>query len=246
MNAIKVFRILGPIDARNIFRDSSIKWMIFLPLLMAIIIRWGVPPLTVSLEAQYGFDLTPYYPAILSYFFVAMCPFVFSMLVGFVLLDERDDNTLTALSVTPLSLNTYFAYRISMPIVLTIVLMFIIFPIAAIGTLPPEEILITAIAAAPTAPMFALFLATVAQNKVQGFALMKLAGMPLLAPIFGFFVDGPWEYAFGIVPTYWPMKVYWMLEAGQAGVWLHALVAVVYQSLIIWLLVKRFNKIMHS
>jgi len=245
MNAMTAFRILGPIDIRNVARDSSLKWMVFLPLLTALIIRWGLPPLTDRLLEEYGFDLTRYYPVIMSYFVVALCPMIFSTLMGFVLLDERDDQTLTALQVTPLSLNSYFAYRITLPIVLTVTLLFVIFPLAGVGVLAPSRILITAIAAAPTAPMFALFLGSVAQNKVQGFALMKLAGLPLLLPTFAFFVDTAWEYAFGIIPTYWPMKVYWMLEAGEPGIWPVVFVAVAYQLILTWVLLRRFNVVMH-
>jgi len=246
MNAIRVFKSLGPIDARNIFRDSTLQWMAFLPLLMALFLRWGVPPLTQTLLEQYGFALAPYYPAILAYFFIVLGPVTLSVLSGFLLLDEKDDNTLTALQVTPLPLNHYIAYRVVVPVLLTIGLMFVVFPVAGLGTLPAAALLLTAVAAAPMSPMFSLFLASIAKNKVQGFALMKLSGMVLLAPVFAFFVGSKWEYAFGIIPTFWPMKVYWMLEAGQEPVWPVFLTALIYQSLVTWFFVKRFNRTMHQ
>ncbi|MBI9047065.1 MAG: hypothetical protein JEZ06_21445 [Anaerolineaceae bacterium] len=246
MNLNTVFKALGPIDIRNVRRDSGIYWMLFLPVLSAVIIRWGVPPLTESLIQKYDFNLALYYPAILAYFFVIMAPITFSVMVGFMLLDEKDDNTLTALQVTPLSLNNYIAYRVAMPVLLTIIMMYIIFPLANIGTLTWTQLLVTAIAAAPMSPMFALYLASVAQNKVQGFALMKLSGFILFLPIFAYFIHSDWELAFGLIPTYWPMKVYWMLEAGQSGVWPFVAVSIIYQSFVTWLFIRRFNKIMHQ
>jgi fluoroquinolone transport system permease protein len=220
--------------------------MIFLPVLSALIIRWGVPPLTETLLQLYSFDLAPYYPVILAYFFVVMAPITFAVLIGFLLLDEKDDNTLTALQVTPLSLNNYIAYRVAIPVVLTVVMMFIIFPVANLGELESSKIFWTAVAAAPMSPMFALYLASIAQNKVQGFALMKLSGMVLFAPIFAFFVDSGWEYAFGLIPTYWPMKVYWMYAAGESPIWPIILVAVVYQSFVLSIFAHRFNKVLHQ
>lgn len=95
------------------------------------------------------------------------------------------------------------------------------------------------------APMLALYLASHAQNKVQGFALMKLSGIVLFAPIAAYFVDSGWEYAFGVVPTYWPMKVYWMLEAGEPGVWSFLVVGVAYQSVVTAWFVRRFNRTMY-
>lgn len=245
MNLTRIIRSLGPIDLRNVQRDSALSWMIFIPVMSALVLRWGVPPLTERLIELYSFDLTPYYPLLLSYFFVLMCPFTFGVLIGFLLLDEKDDQTLTALQVTPLSLNSYVAYRVAVPVLLTIVLMYVIFPLSDLGEFDPYIIGVTAIAAAPLSPMFALFLASQAQNKVQGFALMKMLGLVLFIPVLSYFVDSGWELLFGIIPTYWPIKVYWMLEAGETNVWLVVLVAVVYQSLITAFFIRRFNKVMH-
>lgn len=246
MNLNMIFRSLGPIDIRNIRRDSMISWMILLPVMLALFTRWAVPPITVRLMQQYGFDFTTYYPILLAYFFVGMCPMVFGALIGFLLLDEKDDQTLTALQVTPLPLNSYILYRVAIPVILTFVLMFVIFPLSNMVPFNIRTILLTAIAAAPMAPMLALFFASFAQNKIQGFALMKLTGFVLLAPIFAYFVTSNWELAFGLLPTYWPMKVYWMLSAGETNVWLYVIVAVVYQSLITAYFARRFYKILHQ
>lgn len=244
MKARTVFSALGPVDARNIFRDSSLKWMIFLPILSAFVLRWGIPPLTAWLSATYSFDLVPYYPALLAYFFIVMCPITFGVVTGFLLIDEKDDRTLTALQVTPLTLRAYLAYRVSIPIALTVILMFVIFPLADLDALTPAEILLSAIAAAPMAPMFALYIAAIAQNKVQAFALMKLSGIVLLMPVFAYFVDSGWEYVFGLIPTYWPMKVYWMLDVQAPGAGWFILAAVLVQGGLTLLLVRRFERVM--
>ena len=242
MNMLQALRALGPIDIRSVRRDSALSWMIFIPIISALILRWGVPPLTARILERYDFNLEPYYPAMLAYFFVIMAPVTFAVLIGFLLLDEKDDKTLTALQVTPLSLNAYLAYRITIPVLLTFVMMFVVFPVSGLDDLPLQDIFMIAIAAAPLSPMFALFLASVAQNKVQGFALMKLAGFLLFMPIFAYFTQSGWELAFGLIPTYWPMKVYWMLTSGQtAGIWVYILVAVLYQSVVTALFTRRFN-----
>ncbi len=246
MKALTILRALGPIDLRNIRRDGALSWMIFLPVLSALALRWGLPPLTAAVLARYGFDLTPYTPVVLAYLLVLMTPVTFAVLIGFLLLDEKDDQTLTALQVTPLSLNRYLAYRLAVPVALTVALMFVIFPLAGLTEFDLGVVLVTAIAAAPTAPMFALFLASLAQNKVQGFALMKLSGVVLFAPVLAFFVEGPWSLAFGVVPTYWPVKVYWLMAAGEPGVWPYLAVALIYQSAVAALFIRRFNQVLHQ
>ena len=91
MNARTIFAALGPMDARNVFRDSSLKWMFFLPVLSALVLRWGIPPLTRWLLETESFDLVPFYPVLLAYFFVVMCPITFGVLTGFLLIDEKDE-----------------------------------------------------------------------------------------------------------------------------------------------------------
>jgi fluoroquinolone transport system permease protein len=246
MNMTKVLRSLGPIDIRNIRRDSMVAWMIYIPILMALLARFGIPPLNARLLEQYNFDLTTYYPVLLSYFFIGLCPMVFGAVIGFLLLDEKDDRTLTALQVTPMPLTSYLIYRVSVPIILTILMFFIVFPLANLTTFDARMILICGIAAAPMAPMLALLLASIADNKIQGFALMKLTGVFLLAPIFAYFVTSNWELAFWLLPTYWPLKVYWMLSASEPNVWLYVAIAVVYQLLVTVFFARRFYKVLHQ
>lgn len=245
MNMLQTLRALSPIDLRSVWRDKMLSWMIFLPILGAIILRVGLPPLAARLRAQYAFDLEPWYPLFLSYFFVVMTPAIFGIMIGFLLLDEKDDQTLKALQVTPLSLRNYLAYRIAIPVVLTIAMMFILFPLSALDDISIPATFLTAIAAAPIAPALALFMAALAQNKVQGFALMKLTGVVLIMPIFAFIGDGGWEVIFMVIPTYWPMKSYLLLSDGQiTAAWPYLIAAVVYPAIIIWLFGKRFNRIM--
>ncbi|WP_298490441.1 hypothetical protein [uncultured Chloroflexus sp.] len=246
MKLSTVFRSLAPIDIRSIRRDSMTSWMIFLPILMALVIRWGVPPITARVMEQYNVDLTQYYPVLLAYFFIGMCPMVFGAVIGFLLLDEKDDRTLTALQVTPLPLSGYVLYRVTVPILLTFGLMFVLFPLANLTPFDLRTILLSAIAAAPTAPMMALLFGAIAQNKVQGFALLKLIGIILMVPIVAYFAPAGWELLFGIIPTYWPMKVYWLLYAGDTNVWLYVVVAVGYQLLVTSLFARRFYKVLHQ
>lgn len=245
MNLNTIFRSLGPIDIRSISRDSLVSWMIYIPIFMALVLRWGVPPLTERLMEQYNFDLVEYYPVLLAYCFIGMCPMIFGALIGFILLDEKDDGTLIALQVTPLPLSGYVLYRVTVPILLTFGLMFVLFPLANLTPFDLRTVLLSAIAAAPTAPMLALFFGSVARNKVQGFALMKLTGFIFIAPVAAYFAPAGWEPAFGIVPTYWPMKVYWLSYAGESNVWLYLVIAVVYQLLVATFFARRFYLVLH-
>jgi fluoroquinolone transport system permease protein len=245
MKAINVLKSLGPIDLRSVRRDSLLNWMILLPIVTGLVLRFGVPPLTASLIDKFSFDLTPYHPVIMAYFFVLMNPLVFGVVVGFLLLDERDDGTLTALQITPLPMVNYLAYRIVIPTILSIIMMLVVYPLTNMGDLRFSSVLISALVAAPMAPFIALAYASIAENKVQGFALMKGSSIILMPPILAFFIQSKWELAFGFLPTYWPLKVYWMLEAGDMNIWPYAVIGVIYACILVWVFTRRFNRIIH-
>ena len=240
--ATAVIRALGPIDAKSVARDSMLRWLIGMPVVLALAFRWGFPALNVWLGERYGFDLVPHYPLLVS-FLVLMVPTLMGSVVGFLLLDQRDDRTLTALQVTPLTVEGYLAYRITVPMVVSVPVMMASIAIADLVTMGIVPALAAAVQAAPTAVLYALFVATFASNKVQGFALLKGVGVLVWPPVIAWFISSPWQVAFGIDPLYWPLKLFWMLAAHEPGAWLCFLAGLTYQSLLIAILLRRFKTV---
>lgn len=245
MHALKVIRALGPIDARNVGRDAMLRWMAALPLVIAVAVRWLLPILIARLEALTQIVLTPYMPLVLSYGLLLLMPMLAGMVIGFLLLDQRDDQTLTALQVTPLPLSSYLAYRLGVPMLLSVALTLLTFPLAGLMTDQLGALLVAALAAAPLASIAALALAAFAANKVQGFALMKASGVFVMAPLIAAFVPSAWQLVFGIVPTYWPARLIWALQTADADAWVYLLVGLAYQALLLLLLLRRFERVMH-
>ena len=179
-----VIRALGPIDVKSVARDSMLRWMIGMPIILAFVFRWGVPAVGGWLGERYDFDLAPYHPLLTS-FLVLMTPTLMGSVVGFLLLDQRDDRTLTALQVTPLSVQGYLAYRIAVPMAVSVPVMMAGIAIADLVEMGIVAAFAAAVQAAPTAPLYALFVAAFAANKVQGFALLKGVGVLTWPPVFG-------------------------------------------------------------
>src|SRR5690349_16329264 len=107
MHTLTTFRTLMTTDLKNVRRDSLLVWLPFIPIIQALSIRVAVPIVTAALYQRLSFDLTPYYPLIMSGF-VMESPATIGMVIGLLLLDERDERTLTALLVTPMPLIRYF------------------------------------------------------------------------------------------------------------------------------------------
>lgn len=246
MTLLNVFRALGPIDAANVRRDELLRWFMVVPFLFAALFRYVVPWMRDGILARTSFDLAPYYILIIGYGFIIGVPTIFGTVIGFLLLDEKDDQTLTALQVTPITMPAYLTYRILIPVLLSVVLVLVAYPLAGLAPLPFVDLLLISLLAAPMAPIFALFLATCAKNKVQGFAIMKGSGSVLISPLVGYFFDGAWTWLFAIVPTFWAQKLLWIIDGGVGNRWVIFIVGLLVQSAILLLLVRRFNKVVRQ
>lgn len=230
---LTALRALGPLDAHNIWRDPLLKWLLFVPLLVALLVRFGFPILAELFATQFGFDLYLFRP-LLAGGLLLLPAMLVGMVIGFLLLDERDEGTLIALQVTPLTLTQLFLYRLLWPLAVGIVLTAVSLPLTGLGSWTWREIWLGAIVAAPLAPLLAFLLTAVAQNKVQGLALVKLlSGMQML-PLVAYFVPMPWQFIFGFLPTFWLLRMMWGFAAQEPWAWLFGVVGLVYQVGLLW------------
>lgn len=239
---VRALRAFGTNDLRNVRRDPLLLTVTLAPLLAVALLRLVVPLVTAYLARAHGFDLTPYYPLLLSLFLLGL-PLGFGALAGFMVLDERDEDTLTALRVAPISLAGYAGYRIATAILLSFA--YVLGCVSLTGLLPPEllpELLPSALLAGLCSPVAALLLASFAGNRVEGLALGKAFGVLVMGPLAAYFVVGSrWQLLFGILPTYWPARAFWTAAAG-GSYWPYLLAGLAYNLLLTGLLLRRFQR----
>jgi fluoroquinolone transport system permease protein len=246
MRALAPYGSLGAIDARSIARDSLLRWMILITPLFGLLLRLAVPPIADSLRSRFAFQLEPYYALIVSFLPLAVAGMI-GTVVGFLLLDQRDDGTLTALLVTPLSLGDYLRYRLAALLLASIALSSLALPLAGLRPTTPLQLAVTSVVAAPLAPLYAMFLGSFAANKVQGFALSKAVGIVMLPCIAAYFVVPPWQLAFGVLPQYWPLAVFWLFDRGAVGQALaHAAAGLAWQAVVLALLARRLARVLRQ
>lgn len=237
-----VLRAFGVNDLKSVRRESLLLYMLVIPPVMVVAVRLIIPAATDYATAGFGLDLVPYYPLLLSFFFVLQLPLVFGLLVGLLILDERDDDTLTALRVTPISMRGYALYRGGSAVLLSIFYVLVSLPLT--GIMPEmllPALLPIAVLSGLMAPACALTLATFAGNKVEGLALMKALGILLLGPLAAYFVSSNWQLLFGLFPTYWAAKAFWVASEG-GNFWPYFLAGAAYNLALIALLLRRFKE----
>lgn len=243
MNVLRVVRALGPIDAVNVRRDTLLRWIVALPILIALMARFFLPIIIRRLEETLHINLGELYQVIAGYALLITAPVICGTVIGFLLLDERDDRTLLALRVTPLPPSSYLAWRLGLPMLLSVVITLVTFPLAGFEQPSVLRLLMAALTAAPLAPLMALALATSAANKVQGFALVKASGVFQIAPLVAYFIQSPWQMALGVIPTYWPAKVLWAFQQEETAAGIYLVAGLAYQLLLVALLLRRFNRV---
>lgn len=241
MTIMLVVRALGPIEARSIRRDELLRWLLILPPLLTLGARFLLPAVAARLSTTLGIDIGAIVPLVIGMVALTIGPILCGMVVGFLLLDQRDDGTLTALRVTPLPPALYLAYRVGLP--MAICLPVTALAIWASGISGDLAGLLAALAAGlPIAPLAALLLAVFATNKVQGVALMKAMSVLFIAPLAALFIAEPWRRLFGVFPTFWPVALLDMARAGAPTLWTALAAGLAYDAALLWLLVRRLAR----
>jgi hypothetical protein len=199
---------LADADTRLVWRDPLLKWVLLLPIGLALVLRVLMPKVHDALVMAAGFEASPYYPLVMGGYLMT-APGIVGMVVGFLLLDEQDAHTLTALRVTPLSMRRYLAYRIAVPLLVAMASTLVGYLLIGVTPLPFASLLAISSVGALSAPLLALVLAAAAPNKVAGLALVKVLNGVNLLPVAAFFLPVPLQYVAGVIPTYWPMRAFW-------------------------------------
>ncbi|MEM7131147.1 MAG: hypothetical protein AAF702_32800 [Chloroflexota bacterium] len=250
MQMTELVRKVGPVDVKLIRRDSFLLFMLAFAVIIAVVLRSLLPWLNDMLAQnevlpgeRFPVYLESFYPLIVGYMTFFTGSLLVGTIFGFVLLDEKDDNTLTAMMVTPIPLSQYALYRVGVPALLAF---FIIMGmmLAVSQVVPPIwQLLLLAAGGALTAPIISLFFAIVAENKVQGFAYSKFGGIAGWTILIGWFVREPWQWLIGFFPPFWINKAYWLALEGRSIWWAALAIGVLLQLLLIRWMLNRFSQV---
>jgi fluoroquinolone transport system permease protein len=231
MSTLRALRALAPADARGVWRDPLLRWIMAVPLGLGLAARDLIPGLLAQARAVLPFDLGPHYWPLIGACLLLIGPLLAGMVVGFLLLDQRDEGTLLAMRVTPLPAWAYLAYRLGLPLLASLPLTLLAFALAGLP-LDGARLAGALLLAAPLGPIYALALAALARNKVQGFAISKAAGIFIAAPLAAYFMPQPWPTLLLLAPTSWAARFFW------EGQWWLLLGGLLYQAALLGLLLR--------
>jgi fluoroquinolone transport system permease protein len=236
---MRTLATFGRNDLRTVRRDSMLVTVMLGPFLYAAAL-WFLPALTRYVQRTYAFDLVPYHSAIISAFCVLGPPLLLGAVLALQLLDERDQNTLAALRVTPVPPTTYPAYRAGVTAALTT--LSVLASLAVSGQVRAWTIVASvpiAVMAGLLAPILGFIMSSLGRNKIEGLAVMRVIGLAVFTvPMIPFFIlDSPWQLAFGVLPAYWPVRAFWSAFDG-GSYWPYVAVGLLYNALLVVALLR--------
>jgi len=188
-------------ELRKWMRDTFTAVVLFYPLLFGSVGRFLLP----ILEKEANLNLAPYY-AVIVVSFGMMTAKILGAVVGFSILDDRDDNILYTVRVAPLSLEVFIGLKLLLIYVVSVLGTAFVMWFSNLVPISAGVLWSIAFLAGFQAPLLALLINYVASNKVEGFAAIKGLNVLVLFPIAALFFTGFKEFIFAIEPSFWPAK----------------------------------------
>lgn len=197
----KVIRLLKG-SALQIYRDQMLLVLVFVPFLTGILLRILLP-LADRLLVQYlQFSIQPYY-LLADTFTLTIGPMMIGMMVGLLMLDERDDGISTYFAVTPVGGSAYLLSRLALPFVYSLAAILTVMSFASLGNTGYAWFIAPSLVSAGCGVFMTMLLVSIASNKVEGMAVSKLLGIVLFGIPLAWFSSFPWKLIGMVLPTYW-------------------------------------------
>lgn len=205
----RVGRLLAA-DARSVWRDPILGVALVMCLAIAPGLAAFAGPIDAVAAAQFGLAEAS---RLLVPMVLVLPAMLVAWMVGFLLLEDRDDGVLLAIAVTPVGRAAFFAWRSTMAALLAA--LFCVYGCVLVAPgLPPAMIVSLAALVGAEAVAAAVILPALARNKVEGLALTKLTNIAAIVPLLAL-LPAPWRYLGGIVPSYWIGELL-LVPAGDA------------------------------
>ena len=222
-------------DFRLIFRDATLRVFLVMPVLVLLLVCYFLPYLEKTYPVTSDYII---YIVIMS---CTQASTMYGFIYSVVFLDERDTEVAKIYGILPISKEGFILSRMLLPFVLSTLTTFII--LLAQPLYP--ELSVTGNFVFSTlfgllAPIMALAVASLANNKMEGMTWYKGLNLIVTLPLAAFFLPD-WSYCFGVFPSFWAyMGMYALIL--KESYWLELGVGFIFSILLLIGLAKFFAK----
>ncbi len=193
-------------DMKQIAREPIMLMLIFMPVFFFILFKLLILFLFPRIETWTGFDIVPYYSYLLSGVFV-ITPQLLGTVTGFLMIDDRDENIYSLMSVTPMGYSGYMANRLLIPFTAGIFYTLFGYVVLSIYSIPFFNLLYISLLAGLEGIIASLMLFQLSKDKVQGLTYAKTLGI-FIAFCFADLLNVRWVSVLAsLIPFYWPSRL---------------------------------------
>lgn len=223
-------------EFKTLLRDPMNLFMLIYPFFMLGFVGWLVPAILLrsgvnSNDPSYALSMLLLFLLIL-----AIGGFISGVILGFSLLENKDEQTIKAIAVSPITVTGYTLFKTTYAFIFGILGNFVMlfglkylfadtfsFQYGAISfgiaNLDPVAIILFSIVSSLITPTAGALMAALAKNKIEGFALMKSGGIIFMVPLLILLeAFGDWkQFILGISPNFWAVKGFYNLALNTQG-----------------------------
>lgn len=237
-------------ELKNIFRDKMTLTILLMPVAILLLAAFLIPKILNSTDSNSAQAMVGSIIAFIT--LISMGTFLIASLLAFVLLDRKDEKTLNTIAATPLSVSGYIKFQAVYNYILTIIMNLILLiglklfandsysfiangsTFYLFGDLTYDKIIVFSIVSGLYMPALGLLLSGLANNKIEGFAYVKMSGFLIVIPILIVLqsFSGGLQYVLGIAPNFWAIKGLLVTvmpsNSSDMNFWLYMLIGAVY------------------
>ncbi|WP_048147838.1 ABC transporter permease [Palaeococcus ferrophilus] len=232
MSFVKKFGAIYKTDLKLLRRDPMLVYSVAMTLVLLLIVRYFRDRVGV------------YYP-LLALLVLVFIPMIFGMLPGFMMADEKEEKTVQALQVIPISSETFLAYRLTWASIATAILVAISPKILDIE-IPRKGLLAIIAFFLFEAWTYGLMIASLSESRMQALTVGKVLGWLLFLPpaikliVVWRNLSTDWSEFTAFLPTYWAYKLFEGIPKADYNSFLPGLaVHAVWLFVFVWLFKRR-------
>ena len=207
-------------EMKTILRDPLNLYMCIFPFIMLMLSSYVFPMMFESMDANGGaLQMTMLLMLVV---ILAIGGFFLSAMATFLLLENKDENNLNTIAVTPIGASGYIKFKMTyiyiMSVVSTIIVVlgtkllagdhYAIGGVSLFDRIGVLHIVSFAIVSGLFVISLALLQSAFARNKIEGFAFIKGTGLVALIPALLILetFQGGLQYLLGVFPNFWAIK----------------------------------------
>jgi len=200
MSFVKKFGAIYKTDLKLLRRDPMLLYSVAMILVLLLIVRYFKDRIGI------------YYP-LLALLTLILIPMILGMIPGFMMADEKEDRTIQALQVIPISSEAFLTYRLTWASITTAVLTAISPKILAIE-LSQKGLLALGVLFVFEVWIYGLLITVFSESRMQALTVSKVLGWFLMLPpliklvVVWRNLSTDWSKFTAFLPTYWLYKVF--------------------------------------